>query len=82
MHVLSGVGYDSVLKCIVWEYRDGYTDQVFLISACMQNHIIVEYLDGDFVGVRMVTFLLGMGVEWLGEKHVIAYFVFDVRCSG
>ena len=82
MHILSGVGYDSVLRCIVWKYRDGYRDQnlIFLISACIQNHILVEYLDCDFVGVRMVTFLFGMGVEWLGEKH--AYFVFNVRCSG
>ena len=24
---------------------------------------ILEYLDSDFVGVRMVTFLFGMGVE-------------------
>ena len=36
--------------------------------------IIVEYLDCDFVGVRMVTFL---GVEWLGEKHAL-----NMRCSG
>ena len=42
-----------------------YSDQIFLISACIQNHI-VEYLDCDFVGIRMVTFLFGMGVEWLG----------------
>ena len=41
---------------------------------------IILYLDCDFVGVRMVTFLFGMGVEWLGEKH--AYFVLNVRCSG
>ena len=32
---------------------------------CIQNHITAEYLDCDFVGVRMVTFLFGMGVEWL-----------------
>ena len=32
------VGYDSVLRCSVWEYRDGYRDQIFLISACIQNH--------------------------------------------
>ena len=25
------VGYDSVLRCSVWEYRDGYRDQIFLI---------------------------------------------------
>ena len=80
MHVLSGVGYDSVLRCIVWKYRDGYRDHIFLISACIQNHIYAEYLDCDFVGVTIVTFLFGMGVEWLGEKH--AYFVFNVRCSG
>ena len=36
--------------------------------------IIVEY---DFVGVRMITFLFRMGVEWLGEKHAL-----NVRCSG
>ena len=64
----------------MWEYRDGYRDQIFLISACIQSHIFVEYLDCDFVGVRMVTFLFGMGVEWLGEKH--AYYVLNVRCSG
>ena len=34
---------------------DGYRDQIFLISACIPNHHIVEYLDCDFVGVRMVT---------------------------
>ena len=39
--------------------------------------IIVEYLDCDFVGVRMVTFLFWMGVEWLGEKHAL-----NMRCSG
>ena len=39
--------------------------------------IIVEYLDCDFVGVRMVTFLFRMGVEWLGEKHAL-----NMRCSG
>ena len=36
--------------------------------------IIVEYLDCDFVGVRMV---FQIGVEWLGEKHAL-----NVRCSG
>ena len=41
---------------------------------------IILYLDCDFVGVRMVTFLFGMGVEWLGEKH--EYFVLNMRCSG
>ena len=54
--------------------RDGYRDQIFLTSACIQNH---NYLDCDFVGVRMVTFLFRMGVEWLGEKHAL-----NVRCSG
>ena len=48
----------------MWEYRDGYRDQIFLVSA---NHIIVDYLDCDFVGVRMVCLgkngLLGTGVE-------------------
>ena len=39
--------------------------------------IIVEYLDCDLVGARMVTFLFRMGVEWLGEKHAL-----NVRCSG
>ena len=38
--------------------------------------IIVEYLDCDFVGVRM---LFRMGVEWLGEKHALNV---NVRCSG
>ena len=32
------VGYDSVLRCSVCEYRDGYRDQIFLISACIKNH--------------------------------------------
>ena len=68
------MGYDSVLRCSVWEYRDGYRDQIYFISACIQNH------DGDFIGARMVTFLFGMGVELLGEKH--AYYVLNVRCSG
>ena len=58
------VRYDSVLRCSVWEYRDGYRD---LISACIQNHHI-----GDFVGVRMVTFLFGIGVEWLERSmHIL-----------
>ena len=39
--------------------------------------IIVEYLDCDFVGVRMDTFLFRMGVEGLGEKHIL-----NMRCSG
>ena len=63
------MGYDSVLRCSVWEYRDGYRDQIFLISACIQNHHIVEYLDCDFVGV---TFLFGMGVECLERSmHIL-----------
>ena len=54
----------------MWEYRDGYRDQIFLISACIQ--FIVEYLDYDFVGVRMVTFLFGMGVERLERSmHIL-----------
>ena len=53
-------------------YRDGYGDQIFLISACIQNHHIVEYLDCDFVGVRMLTFLFGIGVEWLERSmHIL-----------
>ena len=74
------VGYDSVLSCSVWEYRDGYRDQIFLISACIQNHIIVEYLDCDSVGVGMVNFSVWDGSGVIGEKH--AYFVLNVRCSG
>ena len=58
----------------MWEYRDGYRDQIFLSSACIHNQHI-KYLYCDFVGVRMV---LGIGV--VGEKH--AYFVLNVRCSG
>ena len=70
------VGYDSVLRCSVWEYRD----QIFLISACIQNHIIHEYLDCDFVGVRNGYFSVWDGSGVIGEKH--AYFVLNVRCSG
>ena len=55
----------------MWEYRDGYRDQILLISACIQNHHIVEYLYCDFVGVRMVTFLFGIGVEWLERSRHI-----------
>ena len=67
------MGYDSVLKCSVWEYRDGYRDQI-LVHA-------YRIVDCDFfVRVRIVTFLFGMGVEWLGEKY--AYFVLNVRSSG
>ena len=40
--------------------------------------VIVEYLDCDFVGVRMVTFLFGMGVEWLERSMHILF----ERCSG
>ena len=57
----------------MWEYRDGYRDQI--VHA--YRIIILLYLDCDFVGVRMV---FGMGVEWLGEKY--EYFVLNVRCSG
>ena len=56
----------------MWEYRDGYRDKNSLVHA---YRIIL--LDCDFVGVRMVAFLFGMGVEWLGEKH--AYYVLNVR---
>ena len=63
------MGYDSVLRCSVWEYRDGYRDQIFLISACIQNHNIVEYLDCDFVRVRILS---EMGVEWLERsRHIL-----------
>ena len=63
------MGYDSVLRCSVWEHRDGYRDQIFLISACIH---IVEYLYCDFVGVRRVTFLFGIGVEWLERSmHIL-----------
>ena len=42
------------------------------ISACIQS---VEYLDCDFVGVRMVTFLFGKGVEGLDRSmHNISLF--------
>ena len=73
MHVCGmencSVGYDSVLRCSVWEHRDGYRDQICLISACIQYHIIVEC---DFVGVRMVPFLFEMGVEWLERSmHIL-----------
>ena len=50
MHVCGmncSVGYDSALRCSVWE-------------SLVHDHIIVEC---DFVGVRIVTFLFGMGVE-------------------
>ena len=67
------VGYDSVLRCSVWEYRDGYRNQIFLISACTQNHHVVEYLDCDFVGVRMVTFLFGIGVEWVERSSIFCF---------
>ena len=41
-----------------------------LVSACIQNHHIVEYC--DFVGVRMVTFLFEIGVEWLERSmHIL-----------
>ena len=56
----------------MWEYRDGYRDHS-LVHA-YRIIIIVEYLDCDFVGVRM---LFRMGVEWLGEKHAL-----NMRCSG
>ena len=64
------MGYDSVVCGSIG------TDIGIIISACIQ--IILGLC--DFVGVRMVTFLFGMGVEWLGEKH--EYFVLNVRCSG
>ena len=60
----------------MWEYREGYRD---LSSACIQNHI-VEYLDCDFIGVKMVTLLFGDGSGVIREKH--AYFVLNVRRSG
>ena len=36
----------------MWEYRDGYRDQIFLVTACIQNHHTVKYLHCDFVGVQ------------------------------
>ena len=35
------VGYDSVLRFSVWEYRDRYKDQIFLISACAYRIILL-----------------------------------------
>ena len=57
--------------------RDGYRDQIFLISACIQNQIIVEYLDCDFVGVRMVTFSVSDGSGVVGREARI----FSVECE-
>ena len=65
------MGYDSVVCGSI-----GTDIGISLVHA----YRIILYLDCDFVGVRMVTFLFGMGVEWLGEKH--EYFVLNVRCSG
>ena len=39
---------------------------VSLVHAYRIMIIIVECLDCDVVGVRMVTFPFGMGVGWLG----------------
>ena len=44
--------------------------------------IIVEYLDCDFVGVRIVTFLFRMGVEWLGVEWLGEKHALNMRCSG
>ena len=51
-----------------------------LVHSLVHAYIIVEYLDCDFVGVRMVTFLFGIGVEWLDRS--MHNFVLNVRCSG
>ena len=68
------MGYDSVV-C-----RSIGTDIGIKYFSLVHAYRIILYLDCDFVGVRMVTFLFGMGVEWLEEKH--EYFVLNVRCSG
>ena len=68
------VGYDSVVCGSIG------TDIGIKYFSLVHAYRIILYLDCDFVGVRMVTFLFGMGVEWLGEKH--EYFVLNVRCSG
>ena len=66
------MGYDSVV-C-------GNIGTDIGINPLVHAYRIILYLDCDFVGVRMVSFLFGMGVEGLGEKH--EYFVLNVRCSG
>ena len=68
------MGYDSVVCGSIG------TDIGIKYFSLVHAYKIILYLDCDFVGVRMVTFLFGMGVEWLGEKH--EYFVLNVRCSG
>ena len=68
------MGYDSVLRCSVWEYRTDIGIKYFSLVHAYGIIIIVEYLDCDFVGVIMV---FRMGVEWLGEKHAL-----NMRCSG
>ena len=67
-------GYDSVVCGSIG------ADIGIKYFSLVHAYRIILYLDCDFVGVRMVTFLFGMGVEWLGEKH--EYFVLNVRCSG
>ena len=57
------MGYDSVVCGSIG------TDIGIKYFALVHAYRIISYLDCDFVGVRMVTFLFGMGVEWLGEKH-------------
>ena len=46
------VGYDSVLRCSVWEYIG---IKYFSLVHAYRIIIIVEYLDCDFVGVRTVS---------------------------
>ena len=57
------MGYDSVLRCSVW--TDIGIKYFSLLHAYRIIIIIVEYLDCDFVGVRMVCF----GWEWSGWER-------------
>ena len=34
---IMALGNGCVLRCSVWEYRDGYRDQVCVMSVCIQN---------------------------------------------
>ena len=67
------MGYDSVVCGSIG------TDIGIKYFSLVHAYRIILYLDCDFVGVRMVTFLFGMGVEWLGEKH--EYFVLYHRSA-
>ena len=60
------MGYDSVVCGNIG------TDIGIKYFSLVHAYRIILYLDCDFVGVRMVTFLFGMGVEcWERSMNIL-----------